>query len=137
MKEKHVVTSFLEYDNKILILRRSQAVGTYQGKWAGVSGYIEEGNTSFEQSLEEIREETGLSRLDVELIKEGDVLEVVDEDLGRKWIVHPYRFRVKNPTGVRIDWEHQEAKWISPEDLVKYSTVPKLKEAWQRVENEN
>jgi len=46
MEEKHVVTSFLEYDNKILILRRSQAVGTYQGKWAGVSGYIEEGNIS-------------------------------------------------------------------------------------------
>ncbi len=137
MEEKHVVTSFLEYNNKILILRRSQAVGTYQGKWAGVSGYIEEGNTSFEQSLEEIREETGLSHLDVELIKEGEVLEVVDEDLGRKWIVHPYRFRVKDPTRVRIDWEHKEAKWILPQDLVKYSTVPKLKETWQRVENGN
>lgn len=137
MEEKHVVTSFLEYNNKVLILRRSQAVGTYQGKWAGVSGYIEEGNTSLEQSLEEIREETGLSHDDLELIKEGEVLEVVDEDLGRKWIVHPYCFRVKDPTRVRIDWEHKEAKWILPQDLVKYSTVPKLKETWQRVENEN
>ncbi len=137
MEEKHVVTCFLEYNNKILILRRSQAVGTYQGKWAGVSGYIEEGNTPFEQSLEEIREETGLSHADLELIKEGEVLEVVDEDLGRKWIVHPYRFRVEDPTRVRIDWEHKEAKWILPQDLVKYSTVPKLKETWQRVENKN
>jgi 8-oxo-dGTP diphosphatase len=137
MEEKHVVTSFLEYDNKILILRRSQAVGTYQGKWAGVSGYIEEGNIPFKQSLEEIREETGLSRLDVKLIKKGEVLEVVDEDLGRKWVVHPYLFRVKDPTKVRIDWEHKEAKWILPQDIDKYSTVPKLKETWQRVENEN
>ncbi|MFQ6066858.1 MAG: NUDIX domain-containing protein [bacterium] len=133
MKEKHVVTSFLEYDNKILILRRSQAVGTYQGKWAGVSGYIEEGNTPFEQSLEEIREETGLSRPALELIKKGQVLEVVDEDLGRKWIVHSYRFRVKDPTRIRIDWEHREAKWILPEDLARFSTVPKLKETWERV----
>jgi len=133
MEENHVVTSFLEYDNKILILRRSRAVSTYQGKWAGVSGYIEEGNTSFEQSLEEIKEETGLSRLDVDLIKKGEVLEVVDEDLGRKWIVHPYRFRVKDPTRVIIDWEHKEAKWILPRDLLKYSTVPKLKETWERV----
>ncbi len=133
MEEKHVVTSFLEYDNKILILRRSQRVGTYQKKWAGVSGYIEEGNTSFEQSLEEIGEETHLSPLDLELIKKGQVLEVVDEDLGRKWVVHPYRFRVKDPTQVRIDWEHQEARWILPQDLVRYSTVPKLKETWERV----
>ena len=137
MKEKHVVTSFLEYDNKILILRRSEAVGTYEGKWAGVSGYIEKGNTPFEQSLEEIKEETGLFPADLELIKKGQVLEVIDEDLGRKWIVHPYRFRIKDPTKVRVDWEHQEAKWILPQDLVKYSTVPKLKETWERVENEN
>ena len=133
MKEKSVVTSFLEYNNKILILRRSETVGTYQGKWAGVSGYIEHPNASLEQSLQEIKEETGLSQADVELIKKGQILEVVDEELGRKWIVHPYFFRVKDPTKIRIDWEHKEAKWILPEDITKYPTVPKLKEAWEKV----
>ncbi|MCL0057688.1 hypothetical protein M1N05_01270 [Dehalococcoidales bacterium] len=39
--EKKVVTCFLESDGEILILRRSAQVSSYQGRWAGVSGYIE------------------------------------------------------------------------------------------------
>jgi len=57
--EKRVVTCFLESDGEILILRRSRQVGSYQGKWAGVSGFIE--TTADEQALVEIEEETGLS----------------------------------------------------------------------------
>ena len=42
MEERHVVTCFLEHGGEIPLLRRSQRVGTYKGRWAGVSGYIEE-----------------------------------------------------------------------------------------------
>ncbi|ELK44964.1 translation initiation factor aIF-2B subunit alpha, partial [Haloferax sp. BAB-2207] len=37
----HVVTVFLRHDGRVLLTRRSDAVGTYQGRWAGVSGYVE------------------------------------------------------------------------------------------------
>ncbi|MCJ7769713.1 MAG: hypothetical protein MUO92_04485 [Dehalococcoidales bacterium] len=40
LPEKHVVTCFLGCDGRILILRRSQAVGIFKGKWAGISGYV-------------------------------------------------------------------------------------------------
>jgi 8-oxo-dGTP diphosphatase len=133
MDEKHVVTCFLEHDGQIMILRRSDRVGTYRGKWAGVSGYIEEGSTSSQQAWTEIKEEMGLAREDVELVREGQPLEVVDDELGRKWIVHPFWFRVLKPEKVRIDWEHTEAKWIAPEEIGQYQTVPNLREAWQRV----
>jgi hypothetical protein len=58
MEETHVVTCFLERDSdkKIALLRRSQMVGTYKGRWAGVSGYIEKENTPLKQAFEEIRE---------------------------------------------------------------------------------
>ena len=133
MDVRHVVTCFLEHDGKVMILRRSRHVGTYQGKWAGVSGYIEEGISPSEQAWTEVKEEAGLGREDVELVKKGDALEVVDADLGRKWFVHPFRFRVLRPERVRIDWEHTEAKWIAPGDIALHETVPKLLEAWQRV----
>ena len=133
MDERHVVTCFLEHEGKIMILRRSQRVGTYRGKWAGVSGYIEEGKKPVEQAWVEIKEETVLDSGDVELVGEGLPLEVVDAELGRKWIVHPFRFRVLKPEKIRIDWEHTEAKWIAPEDIDKHETVPKLLEAWERV----
>jgi 8-oxo-dGTP diphosphatase len=133
MDARHVVTCFLEHNGKVMVLRRSQRVGTYRGKWAGVSGYVEEGSTPLQQARTEIREETGLDVDDVESVQEGQPLEVVDAGLGRKWVVHPFRFRVLRPEKVRTDWEHTEAKWIAPGDIDLHETVPKLLEAWQRV----
>jgi len=133
VEERHVVTCFLEYGAKIALLKRSDRVGTYKGRWAAVSGYIEGGNTPYQQALEEIREEAGLSAGDVELVRKGEPLEVIDEELGRKWVVHPFRFRVKTAEKISIDWEHTELVWMDPKDIGQYETVPKLLETWQRV----
>jgi len=131
LQEKRVVTCFLESDGKILILRRSGQVGTYQGRWAGVSGYIEK--TADEQALVEINEETGLCGEDVKLMKRGKPLVIKDEKLGVKWVVHPYLFQIKDRDKIKIDWEHKETKWIDPKDIDSYQTVPKLKETLARV----
>ena len=129
LPEKHVVTCFLECDARILILRRSEMVGSFQGRWAGVSGYVEK--TADEQTLIEIEEETGLHREDLELVRKGDPLEAEDE--GIKWVVHPYLFRVKERSKVKIDWEHNKIRWIKPGDIDNYETVPMLKETLARV----
>ncbi len=131
LQEKQVVTCFLESENKILILRRSEQVGSYQGKWAGVSGYVE--TTADEQALTEIEEETSLSREDLKLVKKGKPLQIKDEKLGIKWVVHPYLFHIKDRNKIKIDWEHKEARWIEPEDIKNYETVPMLKETLARV----
>jgi hypothetical protein len=55
-----VVTSFLQNPKgEILLLRRSDKVGTFRGRWAGVSGFLEE-PTPEGQARKEILEETGL-----------------------------------------------------------------------------
>lgn len=131
LDEKHVVTCFLEHDDKILILRRSSKVGTYQRKWAGISGYMEKGE--LEQAFAEISEETELYKNDLKLIKKGEPLEVIDKDLNRKWVVHPFLFHVKGPDKIRIDWEHTEMRWIKPGQLGRYETVPGLKKALSHV----
>ena len=131
LPEKQVVTCFLESESKILILRRSEQVGTYRGRWAGVSGYIE--RTPDEQALVEIEEETSLSREDLKLIKRGKYLTAKDEKLGVKWVVHPYLFHINDRSKIKIDWEHKEMKWIEPKDIVNYETVPKLKETLEQV----
>lgn len=129
--EKHVVTCFLEHGGKILILRRSGKVGTYRRSWAGVSGYLE--TNDIDQAYTEISEETDLYKKDLKLMKKGEPLEVIDKDLNRKWIVHPFLFHVKAPDKVKIDWEHTEARWIKPSELKKYDTVPGLARALARV----
>ncbi len=131
--ERQVVTSFLEASGRILVVRRSGQVGTYQGRWAGVSGSVEPGRTPLEQAIAEIGEETGLTPDDVRLVASGQPLEIVDRKLGRRWIVHPFRFAALRPEGIRLDWEHTEARWIRPEELAAYSTVPGLEDAWRRV----
>jgi hypothetical protein len=67
------------------------------------------------------------------MIKKGEPLAVEDEGLETRWLVHPYLFRIKDRDKIRIDWEHKEARWIKPEDIGNYQTVPKLKEALSRV----
>ena len=54
-----VFTYVLQHSDRVLLLPRSQEVPTHQGKWAGVSGSIEAANP-LDQSVQEIRKETGL-----------------------------------------------------------------------------
>jgi len=130
MLRKRVVTCFVECEGKILLLKRSEKVGTYQGKWGAVAGYIEEGETPREAAEKEIREETGIQ--DFELMAEGEPYEFKDEELGIIWVIHPFRFRVRNRE-VKIDWEHVAARWITPEEMKSLDTVPHLWESWLAV----
>ena len=131
LEEKHVVTCFLESDSKILLLRRSSQVGSYRGKWAGVSGYVE--SPPDKQALIEIHEEVNLDSDNVQLIKQGEPLAIDDKELGTRWVVHPFLFHVANPEKVKIDWEHREYTWINPIDIDNYNTVPGLKNTLMKV----
>jgi 8-oxo-dGTP diphosphatase len=135
MRQAKVVTCFLlrrSGDDEILLLRRSQQVSTYRGRWAGVSGYVEEADP-LSQAYTEIEEETGLTREDVQLLRTGEPLEVVDAEADRRWIVHPFLFEVREPARVRTDWEHVETRWIRPREIFHYETVPQLAETLMRV----
>jgi 8-oxo-dGTP pyrophosphatase MutT (NUDIX family) len=129
-----IVTAFIKYQGKILLLRRSQKVKTMKGKWAGVSGYIEKSEGPFNRALAEIQEETGLTNENIAFLEEGKPLEAADnmrpEDI--TWVVHPFFFRA-NTDEIRLDWEHDAYKWINPAEIENYDTVPRLKEAFDRV----
>ncbi|MDI6815336.1 MAG: NUDIX domain-containing protein, partial [Dehalococcoidales bacterium] len=103
-------------------MRRSKQVGSYRGRWAGVSGYME--MNPDEQARKEIEEETSLAGEDLKLIKKGKPLLVKDKKLGVKWVVYPYLFHIKDRGKIKIDWEHKEMKWITPKDIDNFETVP-------------
>ncbi|NVM03456.1 MAG: NUDIX domain-containing protein [Candidatus Helarchaeota archaeon] len=131
MKKKNIVTCFLEHNHKILILKGSEKVSTYQGRWAGVSGYIEGDEDSDKRALKEITVETGLSEKDLIFVRKGIPLTIKNGEFQR--IVHPYLFRIENPELIKIEREHIEIKWIDYAELSKYQTVPGLKKAFFRV----
>jgi 8-oxo-dGTP pyrophosphatase MutT (NUDIX family) len=137
MRDVHVVTCFLlrrseEGANEVLLLRRSERVGTYRGLWAGVSGYLE-AKSQLEQAYREMEEEVGLRSEDLRLLAEGEPLVVPDERVDTRWTVHPFLFEVAQPERVRLDWEHTESRWVKPEEMGCLKTVPRLAEALARV----
>ena len=136
MQEAKVVTCFVlrrtPAGDEVLLLRRSQQVGTYRGRWAGVSGYLEVSDP-LAQAYREIEEETGLTQDEMTLLQTGEPLEVLDAQAGRRWTVHPFLFEVRPDAQVRVDWEHTEARWVRPEEVFAFETVPQLAEVLMRV----
>jgi 8-oxo-dGTP diphosphatase len=131
--KNNIVTTFIEYQGKVLLLRRSQKVKSMKGKWAGVSGYIETQQEPLRQAFKEVHEETGLTNKNIKVLIEGKPLEAVDNPPDNvTWIVHPFYFR-SNTNAISLDWEHDQYKWISPAEIENYDTVPRLKEALDRV----
>ncbi|HEX6818483.1 MAG TPA: NUDIX domain-containing protein [Ktedonobacterales bacterium] len=133
----HVVTAFLLRADRgkaeILLVRRSERVRTYRGAWAGVSGYLEPGVTPLEQAYTELREEVALPAEAVQLLREGEPLDVRDEAQGLAWVVHPFLFALPQPDRIHTDWEASEHRWVTPDELARLPTVPMLAEALARV----
>ena len=125
-----VVTGFLMHAGRVLLLKRSSKVGTYQGCWAGVSGYLED-KTPLEQIKREIREELGLDDSMTTLKKSGELLKI--DDGTRCWNVHPFCFILERQVTLTLDWEHEEYRWVKPDEIQQLETVPGLWEAYCRV----
>jgi len=131
MKLTPVVTVFLTHSGRVMLGRRSARVGTYKGAWAGISGYIE--RLPLEQAFVEIREETGLSKSDIELGGIGIPIVVEDSNLNARWLVHPFLFEVTDPARIQTDWEVEEIRWVEPAELQSLPTVPGLDRALSSV----
>lgn len=133
----HVVTCFLlrrdRGHDELLLARRSERVRTYRGAWAAISGYIEPGVAPLEQAYQEVREETGLQREGVTLLRTGETLAFRDADIAQEWVVHPFLFLALRPDVAQHDWEAHEFAWMAPAALASLRTVPQLAEALARV----
>jgi len=132
LRVRRVVTSFLQSGEQVLLLKRSDRVGTHRGLWASVSGYVEGQEEPLERARLEIHEEVGLSDAQIEFVRAGETLRALDEMTETVWVISPFLFKVNEST-IRLDWEHTEHRWIRPEQLVEYETVPKLRETFERV----
>ncbi len=120
------VTAFVRYKDKILLLKRSNKVRTYRGKWCPVSGYLDELKPIRKKALEEVQEELGIPENSISSIHIGKPYEFTDADLGITWIDHPAILELENKPDIELDWEHTEYKWIEPDELKNFDTVPKL-----------
>ncbi len=128
-----VITVFVKYKDKILLLKRSDKVRVYKGKWFTVAGYLDEMKPLHEKIMEELREEIGVEESNISSIYFGESHKFTDADVNKTWIAHPVLVKLKNKPSIKLDWEHTEYRWIKPEEIKKFDTSPKLDESLIRV----
>ena len=122
----NIVTSFIKNDDKILILKRSDKVKTMKCLWAGVSGIIENNETPLTRAKIEVFEEAGIHEEQIELLKAIQQIKISSPQYkNHEWNIFPFLFKAKNPE-IKLNWENSEFKWIEPNEIKNYKTVPDL-----------
>jgi len=133
METTDVVTVFLRdtRSGDVLLLRRSDETGSYEGQWGAVSGYVEdETDSTDEDARREVREETGIR--EATLVRRGESFAVEDEELEKRWRVHPFLF--DSPTReVETNYETVRPEWCSPTEILRRETVPRLWDSYAAV----
>ena len=121
VRARSVVTAFLRNRGRILVVRRSERVGSFRGKWSGVSGYLEGDEDPKARAAQEIREETRMRGARFRAAGRA----MTSRDGATAYVVHPFLFDAPTRT-VRLDWENVESRWVRPEELDGFDTVPRL-----------
>eukprot|EP00877_Chromochloris_zofingiensis_P001022 jgi/Chrzof1/10920/Cz05g17080.t1 len=112
-----VTTAFVQgKDGRVLVVRRSDKVHTYPGMWGGVSGGVEGGESLMDRAVTEIEEEVGIDRSQLQLLRAGRPLPVVDGH--RQFLVHPFLFSLKStsasaPPDISLNWESTQYQWVT------------------------
>ncbi len=133
MRVTKIVTSFIQDEQKLLILRRSNQVKTMKGLWAGISGIIEKNEPPLTRAKIEIYEETGISEDKIRLIKKAAKLRIHSPQYeNHEWEIFPFLFEAKNPD-IKLNWENSEYRWITIDELKNYNTVPSLEKVLQNL----
>lgn len=106
---------YLQHDNHTLMLRRSKKKDDiHSGKWNGLGGKFEKGESPEECARREIFEESGLVVSNLEL---KGVLTFPNFDGSNDWIV--FVFIGRDFTGTLIESPEGDLEWISDTELLK------------------
>ena len=120
------LTVFVKHEDNILLLKRSDKILAYKGKWSTVAGYLDELKPIREKILEEAAEEIGLTKNDIMTIHIGRPFRFTDREINKIWLCHPCLIELKKKPNIKIDWEHTEYRWIKKEELKEFDIVPGL-----------
>ena len=107
-------------------MKRSQKVRTMKNLWAGISGIIEGNEDPLYRAKREAWEEAGISDNNLTLVKVMPEIRINSPQYdNHEWVIFPFLFSVQDPE-ITLNWENDDYRWISPEEIKQYKTVPSL-----------
>jgi len=101
---------------EILLIRRAPD-RMYPGLWQCVTGKLEPGERILDGALREVAEETGLGREDLTDLMDTDIVNWFHAgDLDAMLCEAVFAARVRDGATVRISSEHDDYRWLSPDE---------------------
>jgi 8-oxo-dGTP pyrophosphatase MutT (NUDIX family) len=127
-KQFDIVGCLLEYDGKIVLLRR-QLHKASGNKWGLPAGKMDAGESTLQAILREVKEETGLTLPEASL-KYFDSFYVKDGSLDLEW--HMFQAKLDTPPIIKINpEEHLEYCWATPKEALQMDLIHGLPESIQ------
>lgn len=112
---KSTVLCYIENDNKYLMLYRNKKNDDLnEGKWLGIGGHIEKGETIDQALLREVKEETGLTLLSY---KKRGYIKFINDDYEEEMFL----FTASSFEGSLIDCVEGELHWIDKDKIFELS----------------
>jgi dATP pyrophosphohydrolase len=119
---------------EILLIRRTTG-RMYAGLWQCVTGKLEAGERIADGALREVVEETGLGPSDLEAFFETDIVNWFHEgSLDVLLCEAVFAARVRPDATVALSDEHDDFRWLSPDDAKALVTWPAYERAIDLVE---
>ena len=113
-KVRAVISCLLKNGDDILILKRSKHVGSFQGYWSCISGYLEKGENPVQTAFREVFEETQIQENQISKHTYAGPFYPETEEV----IFEAHWFLLESKTKeITLDWEHDECQWVNRENL--------------------
>ena len=119
---RNIISAFLEYDEKVLLMKRGLHKKIAPGKWSAIAGHIEaeEINKPYTACYREIKEETNLSKEHIEEL----YLKFIAFNKLPKEIVIDHMFFGKLKTDKVKANDEGELFWIAKSDIGNKMHIP-------------
>lgn len=111
-------------EDKLLLVKRSDEVSFYPGKWNWPSGFIDEPKPLRRLAEQELHEETGITHEQIADIAYASPITLNDPDLGKTWVIYPVLAYMTNKPQPALNWEAEDFAWVEPDDIDAYDTIP-------------
>ncbi len=110
--------TFLKHEEEILLLKRSDKVTNRKNSWGVVAGYLDELKPLVKKALEEVREETGITKDQISSIIIGNVYRFKKKET--TFISHPILMKLETKPQVELSWEHTDYEWVKKDKVEDY-----------------
>jgi 8-oxo-dGTP diphosphatase len=131
--QKIVVGSVIENNGRFLVLKRSSKEQIFPNKWELPSGKVEFEEDPNKALIREVFEETGLQTNKCVPFKCTHYV-IETQEKKRHTIQIIYLATVVNNFSIQLSEEHDEYKWISPEEIKQMNTFDDMHSILQEAE---